>query len=161
MVRVWSGAEKCRTDAERQLAQSQHARAHRERPPGHPRKSKTAPLPPNASHKLRLTSKLLLSVISELAAPPSPYANLKYDPVKDFTPTGLTAGLPIVIVTRKNFPANNLMDFVDYVKKNQDKVNEAHGGAGGQMHTTCILLQMIMGHQDGARWLSRCWSGGQ
>jgi putative tricarboxylic transport membrane protein len=65
--------------------------------------------------------------------------------VKDFTPIGLTAGLPIVIVTRKNFPANNLMEFVDYVKKNQDKVNEAHGGAGGQMHTTCTLLQMIMG----------------
>src|SRR5262249_58651138 len=49
------------------------------------------------------------------------------------------------IVTRKNFPANNLKEFVDYVKQNQDKVNEAHGGAGGQMHTTCTLLQMIMG----------------
>ena len=60
-------------------------------------------------------------------------------------PIGLSAGVPIVIVTRKNFPANNLKEFVDYVKQNQDKVNEAHGGAGGQMHTTCTLLQMIMG----------------
>lgn len=40
MVRVWSGAEKCRTDAERQLAQSQHARVHRERSPGHPLNSR-------------------------------------------------------------------------------------------------------------------------
>jgi hypothetical protein len=102
MVRVWSGAEKCRTDAERQLAQSQHARAHRERPPGHPRKSRTAPLPPNPSHKLRLTSTLLLSVISELAAPPSPYANLKYDPVKDFTPTGLRRALVIAVLVRRS-----------------------------------------------------------
>ena len=41
-------------------------------------------------------------------AAPSQYANLKYEPVKDFTPIGPTAGVPTVIVTRKNFPANNL-----------------------------------------------------
>src|SRR5262245_33100621 len=56
-----------------------------------------------------------------------------------------TAGLPMVIVTRKNFPANNLKEFVDYVKNNQDKQNEAHGGAGGQMHRACTLLQLRMG----------------
>src|SRR5262245_39166055 len=75
----------------------------------------------------------------------SQYPNVKYDPRKDFTRIGRTAGSPMVIVTRKNFPASNLHEFVDYVKKNQDKVNEAHGGAGGQMHTTCTLLHMIMG----------------
>ena len=88
---------------------------------------------------------LIIGNLGTHGAAPSQYPNLKYDPATDFTPIGLTAGLPIVIVTRKNFPANNLMEFVDYVKKNQDKVNEAHGGAGGQMHTTCTLLQSIMG----------------
>jgi tripartite-type tricarboxylate transporter receptor subunit TctC len=88
---------------------------------------------------------LVIGNLGTHGAAPSQYANLKYDPVKDFTPIGLTAGLPIVIVTRKNFPANNLKEFVEYVKKNQDKVNEAHGGAGGQMHTTCTLLHTIMG----------------
>jgi tripartite-type tricarboxylate transporter receptor subunit TctC len=78
-------------------------------------------------------------------AAPAQYPNLKYDPAKDFTPIGLTAGLPIVIVTKKDFPANNLKEFVDYVKKNQDKVNEAHAGVGSVMHTTCTLLQSIMG----------------
>jgi tripartite-type tricarboxylate transporter receptor subunit TctC len=80
---------------------------------------------------------------------PSQYPNLKYDPAKDFTSIGLTAGLPIVIVTKKHFPANNLKEFVDYVKNNQDKVNEAHGGAGGQMHITCTLLHSIMGTKTG------------
>src|SRR5215510_15326236 len=88
---------------------------------------------------------LIIGNLGTHGATPSQYANVKYDPVKDFTPIGLTAGVPIVIVTRKNFPANNLKEFVDYGKQNQDKVNEAHGGAGGQMHTTCTLLQMIMG----------------
>ena len=78
-------------------------------------------------------------------AAPAQYPNLKYDPTKDFTPIGLTAGLPIVIVTRKGFPANNLKEFVDYVRKNQEKVNEAHAGNGSLMHTTCTLLHSIMG----------------
>src|SRR5262245_36061402 len=88
---------------------------------------------------------LIIGNLGTHGAAPSQYPNLKYDPAKDFTPIGQTAGLPIVIVTRKNFPANNLKEFVDYVKNNQDKVNEAHGGAGGQMHTACTLLQFLMG----------------
>jgi len=88
---------------------------------------------------------LIMGNLGTHGAAPSQYPNLKYDPAKDFTPIGMTAGLPIVIVTKKNFPANNLKEFVDYVKSNQDKVNEAHGGSGGQMHTTCTLLHSIMG----------------
>src|SRR4029434_2971287 len=83
-------------------------------------------------------------------AAPTQYPNLKYDPAKDFTPIGLTAEAPAVLVTRKTFPANNLREFIDYVKSNQDKVNEAHGGAGGQMHTTCTLLHSIMGTKTAA-----------
>jgi len=79
------------------------------------------------------------------AAAPAQYPNLKYDPAKDFTPIGLTAEAPAVIVTRKDFPANNLKEFIEYVQKNQDKVNEAHAGVGSQMHTYCTLLHSIMG----------------
>ena len=78
-------------------------------------------------------------------AAPAQYPNLKYDPARDFTPIGLMAGLPVVIATKKDFPANNLKEFVDYVRKNQDKVNEAHAGVGSLMHTTCTLLHSIMG----------------
>jgi tripartite-type tricarboxylate transporter receptor subunit TctC len=92
---------------------------------------------------------LIIGNLGTHGAAPSQYPNLKYDPVKDFTPIGLTAGLPIVVVTKKNFPANNLKEFVDYVRGNQDKVNEAHGGAGGQLHTTCTLLQSVMGTKTG------------
>lgn len=78
-------------------------------------------------------------------AAPALYPNLKYDPAKDFAPIGLVAGTPIVIVAKKNFPAANLKEFVEYVKKNQDKVNEAHAGVGSVSFTTCTLLQSIMG----------------
>ena len=78
-------------------------------------------------------------------AAPAQYPNLKYDPAKDFAPIGLMATTPIVIIARKTFPANNLREFVDYVKKNQDKVVEAHAGVGSVSHTTCTLLQSIIG----------------
>jgi putative tricarboxylic transport membrane protein len=54
-------------------------------------------------------------------AAPAQYPNLRYDPAKDFTPIGLTAGLPIVIVTKKDFPANSLKEFVDYMKKTRTR----------------------------------------
>jgi tripartite-type tricarboxylate transporter receptor subunit TctC len=41
-------------------------------------------------------------------AAPSQYPNLKYDPARDFTPIGLTAEAPAVLVTRKDFPLNTL-----------------------------------------------------
>ena len=78
-------------------------------------------------------------------AAPAQYPNLKYDPAKDFAPIGLMAATPIVIIAKNAFPANNLQEFVDYVKKNQDKVVEAHAGVGSVSHTTCTLLQSIMG----------------
>lgn len=78
-------------------------------------------------------------------AAPAQYPDLKYDPAKDFAPIGLIAATPIVIVAKKKFPANNLQEFVEYVKKNQDKVVEAHAGVGSVSHTTCTLLQSIIG----------------
>jgi tripartite-type tricarboxylate transporter receptor subunit TctC len=78
-------------------------------------------------------------------AAPARYPDLKYDPARDFAPVGLVTATPIVIVAKKAFPANNLREFVDYLKSNQDKVNEAHAGVGSVSHTTCSLLQAIIG----------------
>src|SRR5688572_25845290 len=68
-------------------------------------------------------------------AAPALYPNLKYDPAKDFAPVGLAAGTPIVILAKKTFPAANLKEFVEYLKKNQEKVNEAHAGVGSVSFT--------------------------
>ena len=54
------------------------------------------------------------------------YPNLAYKPDVDFEPIGMIAGLPIVITARKDFPANDLNEFIRYVKANAGKVNPAH-----------------------------------
>lgn len=78
-------------------------------------------------------------------AAPALYANLKYDPTKDFTPIGLVAGTPILIVARKDFPAANLKDFVAKVKDPAAKVKQAHAGVGSVSFTTCTLLTSQLG----------------
>jgi tripartite-type tricarboxylate transporter receptor subunit TctC len=73
-------------------------------------------------------------------AAPALYPNLKYDPTKDFAPIGLAAGTPIVIVAKKDFPANDLKGFIEHMKKNGEKVNMAHAGVGSVSHITGILF---------------------
>lgn len=73
------------------------------------------------------------------------YPNLKYDPTKDFAAVGLAAGTPILIIAKKAFPAANLQEFVERLRKNQDKVNEAHAGVGSVSFTTCTMLQSLIG----------------
>jgi tripartite-type tricarboxylate transporter receptor subunit TctC len=78
-------------------------------------------------------------------AAPAVYPNLKYDPQKDFLPIGLAAGTPILIVAKKNFPPKDLKEFASYAKANSEKLNEAHAGVGSVSHTTCSLLNSILG----------------
>jgi tripartite-type tricarboxylate transporter receptor subunit TctC len=77
-------------------------------------------------------------------AAPAVYPNLKYNPTKDFEPVGLAAGTPILIVAKKEFPANDLKAFAAHVKTNGPKLNEAHAGVGSVSHTTCTLLHSIL-----------------
>ena len=77
-------------------------------------------------------------------AAPALYPNLKYDPTKDFAPIGLAAGTPIVIVAKKDFPANDLKGFLEYMKANGEKVNMAHAGVGSVSHSTGILFNSII-----------------
>ena len=53
-----------------------------------------------------------------------------FDPQRDFAPIGLTAEYPELLVVRKDFPANNLKEFVAYAKSNPDKLNVGHAGLG-------------------------------
>lgn len=73
------------------------------------------------------------------------YPELQYHPEKDFEPIALLAGTPIVILTKKDFPAKTLKEFVEEVKKNSAKMNQAHAGVGSVSHISCILLNSQLG----------------
>jgi tripartite-type tricarboxylate transporter receptor subunit TctC len=73
------------------------------------------------------------------------YPNLGYDPQKDFAPIGLTAEYPELLVVRKDFPANNLNEFVAYAKSNASKLNVGHAGLGSVSYIGCLLLNSAIG----------------
>jgi tripartite-type tricarboxylate transporter receptor subunit TctC len=73
------------------------------------------------------------------------YPNLSYNPEKDFEPIGLVAEQPELLTTRKDFPANNLKEFITYAKANQSKLNMAHAGVGSVSYIGCLLLNSAIG----------------
>ena len=73
------------------------------------------------------------------------YPDLGYDPQKDFESIGLTAEYPELLVVRKDFPANNLKEFVAYAKSNADKLNVGHAGLGSVSYIGCLLLNTAIG----------------
>jgi tripartite-type tricarboxylate transporter receptor subunit TctC len=88
---------------------------------------------------------LLAGSMGSHVAAPVLYSNLRYDPAQDFEPIGLTAHAPAVIVARTDFPAQNLREFIDYVKQNGDQVKQAHGGIGASSHMACLLFNAQLG----------------
>jgi len=68
-----------------------------------------------------------------------------YDPVGDFVPVALVAEIPLVLITRKDFPANTLEEFVAYAKANQGKMNYGSAGVGSAAHLGCVMLDNAMG----------------
>jgi tripartite-type tricarboxylate transporter receptor subunit TctC len=73
------------------------------------------------------------------------YKKPRYDAIADFTPVALFAEQPMVLTTRKDFPADNLPQFIDYVKKNSAKIQFGSAGTGTTTHLGCALLNAVIG----------------
>jgi len=72
------------------------------------------------------------------------YKKPRYDAIADFTPVALFAEQPMVLTARKDFPADNLPQFIDYVKKNSAKLQFGSAGAGTTTHLGCALLNAVI-----------------
>jgi tripartite-type tricarboxylate transporter receptor subunit TctC len=53
-----------------------------------------------------------------------------YDAIKDFTPIAMVGGTPNLLVVHPSVPVSDLKGFVDYAKKNPNKLNWGTGGIG-------------------------------
>jgi tripartite-type tricarboxylate transporter receptor subunit TctC len=68
-----------------------------------------------------------------------------YNAATDFSPVMLVADAPQVVLARKDLPANNLKEFAEYAKANQDKMQHGSGGAGTSSHIGCVLMNQVLG----------------
>ena len=60
--------------------------------------------------------------------------SLKYDPLKDFTLISQLASVPNVVSVHPGVPAQNIKEFLDYLRQNPGKVNFATPGSGSLGH---------------------------
>ena len=88
---------------------------------------------------------LLAAAMGSHVAAPVLTPNLKYDPATDFVPIGFTAHSPAVVIARKDFPAQDLKEFVAALRQRGDAVKQAHGGIGASSHMACLLFTAEIG----------------
>jgi tripartite-type tricarboxylate transporter receptor subunit TctC len=88
---------------------------------------------------------ILMGQMGTHAAAVSLYPNLPYRPAEDFESIGQVAAFPLLIAARKDFPANNLKEFIAYLKANDTTINQGHAGVGSIFFTTCLMLNSILG----------------
>jgi tripartite-type tricarboxylate transporter receptor subunit TctC len=87
---------------------------------------------------------ILMGQMGTHAASVALYPNLPYKPDVDFEPIGMVTAFPLIIAARKDFPPQDLKEFVAYVKANFNNLNMAHAGVGSIFFTTCLLLNSIL-----------------
>jgi tripartite-type tricarboxylate transporter receptor subunit TctC len=87
----------------------------------------------------------LLGTVGTHAQNQTLYKKPLYNAATDFQPVGLIAEVPLILITRKDFPASSFEEFVAYAKANQDKMTYGSAGAGSATHLGCVLLDSAMG----------------
>lgn len=80
-----------------------------------------------------------------MATAPALYKKLSFDPLKDFDYIGQVVDVPMTLLARKDFPANNLNELLTYVKANKDKVSLANAGLGAVSHLCGLLFMSQIG----------------
>jgi tripartite-type tricarboxylate transporter receptor subunit TctC len=88
---------------------------------------------------------MVLGSVGTHAHSQSLYKKPLYNAVTDFAPVALIAELPLILVARKDLPANNLQEFIAYAKANQAKMQFGSAGTGSADHLTCLLLDTAAG----------------
>lgn len=80
-----------------------------------------------------------------LATNPSLYANMPYNPAKDFAPIIEVAEMLNVVTVHPSVPANNMKELVALIKKEPGKFNYGTVGAGSSGHLSGELLGLKTG----------------
>jgi tripartite-type tricarboxylate transporter receptor subunit TctC len=88
---------------------------------------------------------LLAAAMGSHVAAPVLTPNVKYDPLVDFVPIGITAHSPAVVIARKDFPAQDLNEFVAVLRQQGGALKQAHGGIGASSHMACLLFTEQIG----------------
>lgn len=75
-------------------------------------------------------------VIAKLVSP----TIVQYDALKDFVPISMVGSSPLILLGRKDFPANNIAELMKLLKDNPGKYNYATSGVGTSLHVAGEMI---------------------
>jgi tripartite-type tricarboxylate transporter receptor subunit TctC len=88
---------------------------------------------------------IMVMPIGPMVVVPHVYADITYDPIKDFAPVALGATFQFAIAAGPQSGAKNWSEFVAWVKANPNKASYATSGAGSLPHFFGVLLGRQIG----------------
>jgi len=92
---------------------------------------------------------LLMGTVGTHAINASLYPKMPFDPVRDFVPITLVAGVPNVLVMNpakaEAYKIHNVADLIRYAKANPGKLNMASSGNGTSIHLSGELFKSMTG----------------
>lgn len=88
---------------------------------------------------------LVLGNIGSHAMNVGVYPKLPYSPVKDFESVALVATTPSLMSVSADLPVKNAREFIDYARKEGEKITFSSGGNGSSSHLAGEYLNLIAG----------------
>jgi tripartite-type tricarboxylate transporter receptor subunit TctC len=88
---------------------------------------------------------LFMSTVSSQAVIPALTPNLRYDPVRGFSPIGLAAVVPLVMLVRADGPIRDMAGLAAALKAEAGRHNYASSGVGSILHLGAELFLMKAG----------------
>jgi tripartite-type tricarboxylate transporter receptor subunit TctC len=88
---------------------------------------------------------IVLASAGGLAANPSLYPNLSYNPSTDFAPITLFGTSPFVLIANSTVPVKSIKDVIELAKTKDAKLSYASGGNGTAMHLSGELIKSMAG----------------
>jgi tripartite-type tricarboxylate transporter receptor subunit TctC len=88
---------------------------------------------------------LITGLNANMAVNVSLFKTLAYDPIRDFTPIGMMAEFPFVLVVTADFPAKSVKDLIDMAKAKPGEINYASAGNGSGQHLSMELFKLMTG----------------
>jgi len=86
---------------------------------------------------------LLVGTVSTHGTNVSVYANLGYDPVRDFAPIILVSQSPLMMVARPNLPAHSVSEFIALARRQPGKLSYGSYGVGSINQFAAELFNLM------------------
>jgi tripartite-type tricarboxylate transporter receptor subunit TctC len=84
---------------------------------------------------------LLQGYVATHGTSPATRSKLPYDAIKDFTPVGMIGGTPNVLVVNASLPAQNVQQFIEYLRARPGSISYGSAGQGSLTHLTMELFK--------------------